>query len=270
MDTVQEIELPTGRMIARIEGAIGWMIFNNPERRNAVSLDMWQAMPAILDRFEQDPAVRVIVLTGMGERAFVAGADISQFEQQRASADQVAHYDGISGEANRRLAVCPKPTIAMIRGYCIGGGVGIAVACDLRIAAEGAKFGVPATRLGLGYGADGVKKLMDLVGPSHTKEIFFTARHFSAAEALGMGLANRVLPEADLEAYVRAYCATIAENAPLTIKAVKITVGELAKESPRVDHDLCAKVVQACFDSEDYVEGRRAFMEKRKPVFRGA
>lgn len=269
MDGVTEIELPTRRMIARIEGAIGWMIFNNPERRNAVSLDMWEAVPTILDRFEADPAVRVIVLVGAGEKAFVAGADISQFEQQRASAEQVAHYDGISGEANRRLAYCPKPTIAMIRGYCIGGGVGIAVACDIRIAAEGAKFGVPASRLGLGYWADGVKKLMDLVGPSFTKEIFFTARHFSAAEAQTMGLANRVVPEAELEAYVRGYCAGIAENAPMTNAALKVTVGELAKESPRVDYELCRQVVQACFDSEDYVEGRRAFMEKRKPVFRG-
>ncbi|HTN11768.1 MAG TPA: enoyl-CoA hydratase [Acetobacteraceae bacterium] len=269
MDDVQEITLPTGKMIARIDGAIGWMIFNNPDRRNAVSLEMWEAIPAILDRFEADPAVRVVVLTGTGERAFVAGADISQFEQQRASAAQVAHYDGISAEAERRITVCPKPVIAMIRGYCIGGGVGIAVACDLRIAAEGAKFGVPAARLGLGYGAEGVKQLMDLVGPAHTKEIFFTARQFTAAEALGMGLVNRVLPEAELEAYVRGYCATIADNAPMTMAALKVTVGELVKESPRVDHALCEKVVQACFDSEDYVEGRRAFMEKRRAVFKG-
>lgn len=269
MDDVQEMTLPTGKMIARIEGAIGWMIFNNPERRNAVSLEMWQAVPAILDRFEADPAVRVVVLTGTGDRAFVAGADISQFEQQRASAAQVAHYDGISDEAERRITACPKPTIAMIRGYCIGGGVGIAVACDLRIASEGAKFGVPAARLGLGYGADGVKQLMDLVGPAHTKEIFFTARHFPAAEALAMGLVNRVQPEAELEPYVRGYCATIADNAPMTMTALKQTVGELVKESPAVDHARCARVVQACFDSEDYVEGRRAFMEKRRAVFQG-
>lgn len=264
-----DIELPTTRMQARIDGAIGWMVFNNPERRNAVSAEMWAAIPGIMDRFEADPAVRVVVLTGAGDKAFVAGADISQFEQQRATPAQVAAYEATSDEAGRRIATSPKPTIAMISGYCIGGGVGIAIGCDLRIAGEGAKFGIPATRLGLGYGPSGVKKLMDLVGPAHVKEIFFTARHFSAAEALGMGLLNRVVPEAELEAYVRSYCATIADNAPLTIQAVKRTVAELSKASPAADIALCERMVQACFDSEDYVEGRRAFMEKRRPVFRG-
>ena len=264
-----DIALPTTRMLARIDGAIGWMVFNNPDRRNAVSSEMWAAIPAIMDAFEADPAVRVIVLTGAGDKAFVAGADISQFEQQRATPEQVAAYEAISDEAGRRIATSPKPTIAMISGFCIGGGVGIAIGADLRIAGEGAKFGIPATRLGLGYGPSGVKKLMDLVGPSHVKEIFFTARHFTAAEALGMGLVNRVVPDAELEAYVRTYCATIADNAPLTMQAVKRTVAELSKASPDADLAICDRLVQACFDSEDYVEGRRAFMEKRRPVFKG-
>lgn len=164
------IALPTDRVIAAIEGAVGWITFNNPARRNAMSQDMWEAVPLALDRMEADPAVRVIVLRGMGDKAFVAGADISQFNELRSSPETVAKYDGISDEASRRLAKSPKPTIAMIRGYCIGGGVGIAVCCDMRIASEGAKFGVPATRLGLGYGPSGVKRLMDLVGPSHVKE----------------------------------------------------------------------------------------------------
>lgn len=264
-----DIALSTTRMLARVDGAIGWMVFNNPERRNAVSSEMWAAIPAIMDRFEADPAVRVVVLTGAGDKAFVAGADISQFEQQRATPEQVAAYDAVSDIAGQRIATSPKPTIAMIRGFCIGGGVGIAIGCDLRIAGEGAKFGIPATRLGLGYGPSGVKKLMDLVGPSHVKEIFFTARHFTAAEALGMGLVNRVVPDAELEAYVRSYCATIADNAPLTMQAVKRTVAELSKASPDADLAACDRMVQACFDSEDYVEGRRAFMEKRRPVFKG-
>jgi enoyl-CoA hydratase/carnithine racemase len=163
-----------------------------------------------------------------------------------------------------------KPTIAMINGFCIGGGLGIAIGCDMRIASDASKFGVPATRLGLGYGASGIKKLMDLVGPSFAKEIFITARHFTSAEAQMMGLVNRVLPEPELESYVRGYCATIADNAPLTIKAVKIAVEEMAKASPDADLDRCEEAVKACFASADYIEGRRAFMEKRRPVFVGA
>jgi enoyl-CoA hydratase len=265
----QEIPLPTTRMIARIEGAVGWMVFNNPERRNAVSSDMWQAIPLIMDRFEAEPSVRAVVVTGAGEKSFVSGADISEFEQRRSSPETVAAYDAASAEATRRLAGTHLPTIAMIRGWCIGGGVGVALDCDLRVAAEGSKFGIPATRLGLGYGAAGVKRLMDLVGPAHVKEIFFTARHFSADEALAMGLVNRVVPEAELEGYVRNYAGMIAENAPLTMRAVKRTVAELSKASPAADLELCARLVQSCFDSEDYVEGRRAFMEKRRPAFKG-
>jgi enoyl-CoA hydratase/carnithine racemase len=263
------ITLATGNMLAEVDGPVGWMIFNKPARRNAVSLDMWEAIPAILDRFEQDPAVRVVVLKGAGEQAFVSGADISQFESARSSQASNAHYEQISGEAGRRLLACPKPTIAMIRGFCIGGGLAIAVGCDIRIAGEDARFGIPAARLGLGYGPSGVRKLMELVGPSFTKEIFFTARHFSAAEARGMGLVNRVVANDALEDFTRQYCATIADNAPLTTHALKRTVSELL-QGEQGDLEACHRLVQACFDSEDYVEGRRAFMEKRRPIFRGA
>ncbi len=269
MNDVVAISLPTEKMLARIEGPIGWMTFNSPARRNAVSLEMWEAIPTILDRFENDPAVRVIVLHGAGDAAFVAGADISQFEKTRSSPESNAQYDHALEDASRRLYECSKPTIAMIHGYCIGGGVAIAVCCDLRIAADSAKFGIPAVRLGLGYGHKGVKKLMDLVGPSYTKEIFFTARHFSAAEAQIMGLVNRVLPVTELDSYVRNYCATIADNAPMTINALKRTVAELVKGAD-ADLALSDHLVKACFESQDFIEGRRAFMEKRRPVFRGA
>jgi len=260
---------PTERMIAQKDGAIGWMTFNNPERRNALSLDMWQAIPVILDHFDRDAEVRVIVLKGAGDKAFVSGADISQFEKQRSSPESIAQYDAVAEQASMKLAEIRKPTIAMIHGFCIGGGVGIALQCDLRIAADTARFGVPAARLGLGYRWGGVKKLVDLVGPSFAKEIFFTARHFSAAEALTMGLINRALPEAELESYVRGYCAMMADNAPLTMEAVKGVVAELAKPGPQIDRTRCETLVARCFGSQDYIEGRRAFMEKRKPVFAG-
>ena len=260
---------PTERVIAEKDGAIGWMVFNNPERRNALSLDMWQAMPVILDQFDQDPDIRVIVLKGAGDKAFISGADISQFEKQRSSAATIAEYYKIAEAATLRLQDIRKPTIAMIHGFCIGGGLGVALQCDLRIAAESARFAIPAARLGLGYRWGGVKKLVDLVGPAFAKEIFFTARQFSAGEALEMGLVNRVLPEAGLEDYVRHYASLIADNAPLTMEAVKGVVGELGKAGAQIDRAKCEAMVARCFDSQDYIEGRRAFMEKRKPVFAG-
>jgi enoyl-CoA hydratase/carnithine racemase len=260
---------PSERVIAEIDGPIGWMVFNNPARRNALSLDMWEAIPAIIDHFDRDPAVRVVALKGAGGKAFISGADISQFEQQRSSPEAIRRYDEIADRAAQRLQNAAKPTIAMIEGYCIGGGVGVALACDLRLASEGARFAIPAARLGLSYRWGGIKKLVDLVGPAYAKEIFFTARQFAAAEAERMGLVNRVLPPAELETYVRSYCAMIAENAPLTIAAAKGVIAELARPGAEIDRARCEGLVAQCYASEDYVEGRRAFMEKRKPAFRG-
>lgn len=259
----------TERMIAEKEGAIGWITFNNPARHNAVSMVMWEALLDIATDFGNDAAIRVVVVKGAGDKAFVSGADISEFEEQRSSPQTTRIYNETSHRATVALQSLGKPTIAMIRGYCIGGGVSTALSCDLRVASDGAKFGVPAAKLGLGYEYDGVRKLMDVVGPSFAKEIFFTARQFTAQEALTMGLVNRVVPDAQLEAFVREYAAMIAGNAPLTIASIKTIVGEALKDEAVRDHALCDRVVDACFASADYVEGRQAFMAKRKPTFSG-
>jgi enoyl-CoA hydratase/carnithine racemase len=259
----------TERMIAKKDGTIGWMIFNNPERRNAVSLDMWEAIPGIMDDFIKDSAVRVIVLAGAGDKAFISGADISQFEKNRSSAESVAHYDETAAKGSNAIHHSPKPTIAMIRGYCLGGGLNTAMRCDLRIAAEDARFAIPAARLGLGYGYPGSRMLVDLVGPAYAKEIFFTARQFDAQEAWRMGLVNKVVAVADLESTVRSYAETIGANAPLTVATSKMAVDAAVRDPEDRDLKAVQASVDKCFASEDYKEGRRAFMEKRKPVFRG-
>jgi enoyl-CoA hydratase/carnithine racemase len=259
----------TDKMLSRKESGVGYVIFNNPERHNAVSLDMWAATTDILESFRNDPEVRVVVVTGAGGKAFVSGADISKFESERSSTDAVAHYNVMVAKANQTVADFPKPTIAMIKGYCIGGGLGLALCCDMRIASDNSKFGVPAAKLGLGYAYPGLKRLVDVVGPAFAKEIFYTGRQFDVAEALAMGLINRAVPADDLENYVRNYADTIAGNAPLTLKAVKFIVGETVKDGSQRDLAQADKLVADCFASQDYIEGRTAFMEKRKPVFTG-
>lgn len=263
------MQLDTTKMQARQEDGIGWIIFNQPEKRNAVSVEMWAAVPKIAEAFAADPEVRVVVLKGAGEHAFIAGADISEFGEKRNSPEATKLYDEVAGKAHAALTRLQKPTIAMINGYCIGGGVAVSLSTDIRIAADNARFAVPAARLGLGYGVAGVKRLMDVVGPAYAKEIFFTARQFNAAEAERMGLVNRVVPTAELEPYVREYASRIAANAPLTIRAAKLTIDELLVDATKRNLDACHRAVEACFASEDYVEGRTAFMEKRQPRFRG-
>ncbi|OAI51444.1 enoyl-CoA hydratase [Betaproteobacteria bacterium SCGC AG-212-J23] len=243
------------------------MVFNNPERRNAVSLDMWQAIPSILENFEKDPQIRVVVLAGAGDKAFVAGADISQFEKQRSSEADVRRYEEIGEAAQAKLQNFDKPTIAMIRGYCLGAGVNIANVCDLRIAADDARFGIPAGKMGLGYRSTSMKNLVDTVGAPFAREIMLTARQFTAAEALHMGMVHKVVEKERLEQVVREYSDAIAANAPLTLRAAKRTIHEVSKRD--YDVELCKTWVRECFESEDYAEGRRAFMEKRKPQFRG-
>jgi enoyl-CoA hydratase len=260
----------TDKMLSRKEGGVGYVIFNNPERHNAVSLEMWEAAGHYLQDFANDKAIRVVVFSGAGGKAFVSGADISKFESERSSKEGIDRYNAAVDKAYTSIYEFPKPTIAMIQGYCIGGGVGLAMCCDIRICSDNSKFGVPAAKLGLGYGFSGIKKLVDVVGPSFAKEIFYTARQFTAAEAQDMGLVNRVLPVAELENYVKNYAATIGGNAPLTVDAVKYIVGQVVKEESKRDLKKCADLVAQCFASSDYIEGRTAFMEKRKPQFTGS
>jgi len=260
----------TDKMLSRKEGSVGYMIFNNPEKHNAVSLEMWDAASRIMSDFAQDDAIRIVVITGAGGKAFVSGADISRFESERANEEAQARYNEIVARANDSLYDFPKPTIAMIRGYCIGGGLGLAVCCDLRICSDNSKFAIPAAKLGLGYGYPGIKRLADLVGPSFAKEIFYTARQFDAAEAQTMGLVNRVVPADQLETYVKGYAETIGGNAPLTVNAVKFIANQTVADEDKRDLTRCADLVKRCFASKDYIEGRRAFMEKRKPAFTGA
>src|SRR5580700_6434165 len=239
----------TDKMLSRKEGGVGYVTFNNPERLNAVSLDMWDATKRFLDGFAADNDIRVVVLTGAGGKAFVSGADISKFESERASLEAARVYTVKADAAYASIQEFPKPTIAMIRGYCIGGGLGLAVCCDLRICSDNARFAVPAAKLGLGYSYAGLRRLIDVVGGAFAREIFFTARQFDTEEARVMGLVNRVVPDAELEAYVKNYAETIAANAPLTVKAVKYIVGEVMKDESKRNVARCAEMVEQCFAS---------------------
>ena len=260
----------TPKLLLEKDGPIGWIVFNQPEKRNAVSQEMWQQMPEHVGDLAADDAIRVVILRGAGEQAFVAGADISQFKDRRRNMADEEEYRRTSAQGQEALARLGKPLLAMIHGYCVGGGVGIAITCDIRIAADDARFGIPAARLGLGYHYRGMEKLMTLVGPAYTKEIFFTARtDFTAQDALRMGLVNQVVPRAELLGYTREYAQRIARNAPLTLRSAKTTVEQLLRPSGERDLALLDKLLADCFNSQDYQEGVRAFSEKRRPQFQG-
>jgi enoyl-CoA hydratase/carnithine racemase len=261
------VESGTERILARTEGAVGWLTFNNPERRNAVSIDMWEAIPKVLAAFTSDAAIRAIVLTGAGDKAFVSGADISQFEKQRSTQDAVQRYEELAEGAQLAILTCEKPVIAMIRGFCIGGGLNIANGCDLRIASEDARFAIPAAKMGLGYRASSMKMLVDNIGAAYAREVMLTARQFTAAEARHMGLVHHVVPVSELQSFTEKFCQDISANAPLTMRAAKRLIREVSKGT--WDVAQCKAWVKECFDSADYQEGRKAFMEKRKPVFAG-
>ncbi|HEV7253568.1 MAG TPA: enoyl-CoA hydratase [Mesorhizobium sp.] len=263
------IALSTPKILARIEDGIGWLTFNQPEKRNAISLEMWEAVAAAAERFANDPAVRVVVMSGAGGKAFASGADISQFEKMRDSAEAEANYSATSSLARKRLEALDKPLIAMIQGFCIGGGCATALVADLRITADDGKFGIPAAKLGVAYAYHSLRRLVALVGPAVAKEIMFTGRFLDAAEALRVGLVNRVVPPDQLESTVREMAQTMARNAPLSIRASKVAIDQIAGDPALADQARFDALYRACFDSADYAEGRAAFMAKRPPVFTG-
>ena len=261
--------MTTEKILSRVKDGVGYITFNNPEKHNAVSIEMWDALEQILDGFRSSKDIRVIVLNGAGCKAFVSGADISKFDKERSSKEAVLSYNKRTQKVYENLETFPKPTIAMIDGYCIGGGLNLAVCCDIRICSEKSKFAMPAAKLSLGYPFSSIKRLFDVMGPGMAKHFMFTAEKISASEALASGLVQKLVSEDNIDSYVKDYALNIANNAPLTVKAMKQIGIEISKNSDERDLLLCEKLASACFDSEDYKEGRKAFMEKRKPNFQG-
>ena len=262
-------KLSTSKILLEVRDGVGLLTFNHPERRNAMSLEMWQGLGDAAEALEADASVRVVVMRGAGGKAFVSGADISEFEQQRANATQKEAYGRIAARGTLGLAKLSKPLIALIEGFCIGGGLALALTADVRFAATGSRFGIPAAKLGLGYEYAGIASLARLVGPSAAKDILFSARFLEADEALRIGLVNAVCEPAELEAKVYDYARRIAANAPLTIHAAKEAVRVFERYSVTDESYEIAALVDRCFDSDDYREGRQAFLEKRTPKFEG-
>jgi len=268
-DSVHSIPLPTPKILAKKGDGIGWIAFNQPEKRNAISMAMWDAVKIAAEAFGREDAVRVVVLSGEGGKAFASGADISEFATARASAEDEEKYHTHADDARTALREMGKPIIAMIQGFCIGGGCATALLADLRIATPESKFGVPAAKLGVAYALEGLHRLVALVGPSVAKEIMFTGRQFTAAEALAAGLINRIVEPADLERTVTELAQNIARNAPLSIFHSRETIDMLAGDPSKWDRARIEALYAKCFDSEDFREGRTAFMEKRTPKFKG-
>jgi enoyl-CoA hydratase len=267
MEEGDPMRFADGKIVVEVDDGVGLLTFNNPAKRNAMSIEMWEGLEKALGRLEEDEAVRVVVLTGAGHEAFVSGADISQFDANRDNAGAQREYSRRTGAGRDRLLRFPKPTIARIRGFCLGGGLGIAIGADVRIAAEDSSFGIPAAKLGIAYGLDMTRELVQLVGPAHARMLLYTGMRVEGAEAARIGLVNQVVPDEDLNERVVDLARTMADNAPLSIRAAKLTVAAaLAGERESEDVERAA---EACFDSEDYREGRAAFKEKRAPRFQG-
>jgi len=260
----------SNKLLARYEGNVGFITFNNPERHNAMSLDMWQALAQVLNDMAQVDSLRLVVLEGAGDKAFVSGADISEFETLRSNREQQQEYENAFDEAQNALAGFEKPVLAKIKGYCVGGGLALALNADIRLASDDSVFAIPAAKLGVGYGYDSIKVLTSIVGPSFAKDILFSARFLKADEALRIGLVNQVVARNDLGSLVTEYAGRLARNAPLTIRSVKAAVREIVDNPGQAGPQYVEEMVSACFESDDYREGRKAFMEKRKPRFRGS
>ena len=257
------------KILSEKDGRVGRFTINRPDKRNAMSLDMWRRMRDVFEAWADDPEIRVIVVRGAGDKCFCAGNDISEFKDLRSTPAGIAAYHATTEQAYSALRGIAKPTIARIEGFCMGGGLEVAQLCDIQIAADTATFAVTPAKLGIGYKLDDVRLLTDAVSAKHAKEILFTGRRFPAADALRWGLVNRVVAAADLDATVDGYVEEIAANAPLSVKAAKLIVNEAVKEAADRDEALCASLVDACNASDDYIEGQRAFAEKRKPDFKG-
>jgi enoyl-CoA hydratase len=258
-----------GKILQSVTEGVGVITFNNPEKRNAMSLDMWEGLGSALTELRDDAEVRVVIMVGAGDKAFVSGADISQFEKTRHNAEASEEYSKKSAAQRALLADYPKPTIACIRGFCLGGGMQVAMLADIRIASDNSQFGIPAAKLGIAYGYDGLKHLVSLVGPSWARLIMYTGMRIDSAEGLRIGLVDRVVPDTELWGATMEIARTISGNAPLAIQAAKITIAQVLKDLDKRDMDAIKAIGTACMDSEDFREGRQAFMEKRKPKFRG-
>jgi enoyl-CoA hydratase len=256
-----------GRVRVEQRGPVSWITVDNVAKHNAVSLAMWRELDATIQSI--DAGTRCVVVRGAGEKAFVAGADISEFARHRRAPADVAAYEEAADSAFRRLQKLPQPTVALIRGHCVGGGVALALSCDIRLASHDSRFAIPAARLGLGYSVDGIKRLLDAVNVPVAMDMLVSARPYAAPEALAAGLVNRVYPAGQLAAEADGYVAAIVANAPLTIRAAKRTISEMSKQSPGPDRELCERLVAECYASADYLEGARSFMEKRRPEFSG-
>ena len=262
-------ESSTERVQTWLDGRTLHIRFNQPAKHNALSVDMWEAVPPLLRLAQTDDRVRLVVFSGAGEKSFISGADISQFEDMRAAREAVSRYEAMAEQSLTSIQEFAKPTLACIRGYCMGGGVNVAISCDIRVATTDSTFAIPAARLGLGYRFSAMKNLVDLIGPGAAKDMFFTARRIDASEAISMGLVSRICAPEALEAVLGEYTSALADNAPLTIAAAKAITREILKPSPNLDTALCESLIRNCFESADYTEGRSAFMQKRKPVFTG-
>lgn len=259
----------TDHIVAEKRGAVGWLTFNDPQRHNAVSYAMWEAIPVVLKAFGQDPEIRAVVLQGAGGKAFVSGANISQFDTLRSGEEAVQAYEVVAEAAQLALYDYDKPTLAYIQGYCIGGGLNIALCCDIRLASEGSSFAIPAGKLGLGYRLTAIRNLVTAVGPANALEIFLTAARYTAQEAKDLGLLSKVAPAEELPAVLDKMLSQIQANAPLTLRAGKRMIRQMQQLGPEVDVEGMRRLVMECFESNDYREGRKAFAEKRAPVFTG-